>query len=49
MADKVKETALEEAERIKALATDAYKSYAYIYPVKVCFPVYGALATYPLN
>jgi hypothetical protein len=35
MADKVKETALEEAERIKTLAKDAYQSYAYIYPIKV--------------
>jgi len=34
MADKVKETALEEAERIKVLARDAYQSYAYIYPLK---------------
>jgi hypothetical protein len=37
MADKVKETALEEAERIKVLAKDAFQSHAYIYPLKVRF------------
>lgn len=34
VADKVKETAIEEAERIKMLAQDAYRSHAYIYPLK---------------
>jgi hypothetical protein len=34
MADRVKEVALEEAERIKALTTDAVKSQAYLYPLK---------------
>lgn len=35
MADRVKEVAVEEAERIKALTTDAVKSQAYLYPLKV--------------
>jgi len=34
MADRVKEVAVEEAERIKALTTDAVKSQAYLYPLK---------------
>ncbi|KAF1983750.1 hypothetical protein K402DRAFT_396230 [Aulographum hederae CBS 113979] len=34
MADKVKETAIEEAERIKALAQDVARSGAYLYPLK---------------
>ena len=35
MADKVKEVAIEEAEHIKELATDAARSGAYLYPVRV--------------
>ena len=35
MADKVKEVAAEEAERLKALTTEAIKSQAYLYPFKV--------------
>ena len=38
MADRVKNIAVEEAERVKALATDAVKSQAYLYPVKVVSP-----------
>jgi hypothetical protein len=34
MADRVKEVAIGEAERIKALTTDAAKSQAYLYPLK---------------
>ena len=35
MAEKVKEVAVEEAERIKVLATDAARSGAYLYPIRV--------------
>ncbi len=35
MADKVKEVAVEEAEYIKSLASDAARSGAYLYPVRV--------------
>lgn len=35
MAEKVKEVAIGEAERIKALTTDAARSGAYLYPIKV--------------
>ncbi len=35
MADKVKEVAAEEAERLKALTAEAVKSQAYLYPIKV--------------
>lgn len=35
MADRVKEVAAEEAERIKALTTEAVRSRAYLYPIKV--------------
>ena len=35
MADKVKEVAVEEADRIKSLATDAARSGAYLYPIRV--------------
>lgn len=39
MAEKVKEVAAEEAERLKALTSEAVKSKAYLYPIKVgCFP-----------
>ncbi|MCJ1469775.1 hypothetical protein MMC07_008417 [Pseudocyphellaria aurata] len=34
MADKVKEVAVEEAERIKSLASDAARSGAYLYPIR---------------
>lgn len=38
MADKVKEVALEEADRLKNLAADAARSGAYLYPLRVgCF------------
>ena len=36
MADKVKEVAIEEAERIKILTTEAARSGAYLYPIRVC-------------
>jgi len=35
MSERVKEVAREEIEQVKALATDAAKSGAYLYPVKV--------------
>jgi hypothetical protein len=35
MADKVKQVAAEEAERLKALTSSAVKSKAYLYPIKV--------------
>ena len=35
MADKVKEVAVEEAERIKTLTTEAARSGAYLYPIRV--------------
>lgn len=35
MADRVKQVAAEEAERVKALTQDAFKSQAYLYPFKV--------------
>lgn len=35
MADKVKEVAAEEAERLKALTSEAVRSKAYLYPIKV--------------
>lgn len=35
MSDKIKETAIEEAERVKILARDAARSGAYLYPFKV--------------
>jgi hypothetical protein len=34
MSDRVKEFAVEEAERIQALTADAVKSRAYLYPLK---------------
>ena len=33
--DKVKETVVEEVERVKAISEDAVRSGAYLYPVKV--------------
>ena len=36
MADKVKEVAKEEADRIKSLAVEAARSAAYLYPLRVC-------------
>ncbi len=35
MADKVKEVAIGEADRIKTLTTDAARSGAYLYPLRV--------------
>lgn len=35
MADKVKEVAIEEADRVRNLAADAAKSGAFLYPLKV--------------
>ena len=35
MADKIKEVAVEEAERIKSLTSDAARSGAYLYPLRV--------------
>jgi len=35
MADKVKETARQEVDRVKGLAEEAAKSGAYLYPLKV--------------
>ena len=35
MADKVKDVAIEEAERVKQLTRDAARSGAYLYPVRV--------------
>ena len=35
VADKVKEVAVEEADRIKSLATAAARSGAYLYPIRV--------------
>lgn len=35
MADKIKEVAIEEADRIKSLASDAARSGAYLYPIRV--------------
>jgi hypothetical protein len=35
MADRVKEVAAEEAERLKTLTSEAVRSKAYLYPIKV--------------
>lgn len=35
MADKVKEVAVEEAERIKSITIEAARSGAYLYPLRV--------------
>ena len=35
MADKVKEVAIEEADRIKSLTVEAARSTAYLYPLRV--------------
>lgn len=35
MADKVKEVAIEEADRIKSLTVEAARSAAYLYPLRV--------------
>lgn len=44
MSGKVKEVAVEEAERIKSLTSDAVRSGAYLYPLRVslsrCFPFF---------
>lgn len=39
MAEKVKEVAIGEAERIKSLTTDAARSGAYLYPLRVRIPL----------
>lgn len=39
MEDRIKETALEEVEKIKGLTTEAVKSRAYLYPIKVCLSI----------
>jgi hypothetical protein len=39
MEDKIKETALEEVEKIKGLTVEAVKSRAYLYPLKVNLPI----------
>jgi hypothetical protein len=36
MADRVKEVAADEAQRVKALTIEAVQSRAYIYPIKAC-------------
>jgi len=36
MADRVKQVAAEESKKVKELTTDAVKSRAYLYPLKVC-------------
>ena len=36
MSERVKEVAIQEADRIKTLTTDAARSGAYLYPVRVC-------------
>lgn len=38
MADRVKEVAVEEAERLRNLTADAARSAAYLYPIRVCQP-----------
>lgn len=35
MAEKVKEVAVEEADRLKTLTSDAARSGAYLYPIRV--------------
>ena len=35
MADKVKEVAVEEADRLKHMAAEAARSGAYLYPIRV--------------
>ena len=35
MAEKVKEVAMEEADRLKSLAVEAARSAAYLYPLRV--------------
>jgi hypothetical protein len=34
MADRVKQVALEEADKVKSMTTEAVKSRAYLYPLK---------------
>lgn len=36
MAERVKEVAVEEADRLKTLTSDAVRSGAYFYPIRVC-------------
>lgn len=40
MEDKIKETALEEVEKIRGLTVEAVKSRAYLYPLKASMPSY---------
>ena len=42
MAEKAKEVAIEEAERIKSLAVTAARSGAYLYPLRVRSPAFPA-------
>lgn len=37
MADRVKQVAVEEADRVKSMTQEAVQSQAYLYPVKACF------------
>lgn len=43
MADKVKEVAVGEADRIKALTIQAARSAAYLYPIKVSCQILPAI------
>lgn len=36
MADRVKQVAAEESKKVKEMTTEAVRSRAYIYPLKVC-------------
>lgn len=38
MADRVKQVAAEEAEKVKAMTKDAVQSRAYLYPIKAWSP-----------
>ena len=40
MSEKVKEVAVEEAEKIKSLASQAARSGAYLYPIRVSSIIY---------
>jgi hypothetical protein len=37
MSEKIRETAKEEAERVRILTRDAVRSKAYLYPIKASF------------
>ena len=51
MADKIREVAVEEADRIKTLASDAARSGAYLYPIRVSVFLrqISRLLTWPLE